>query len=639
MPRRVVSILFNAALMVLILAGIVLLANGRASSDVVQAVETPVSDMQPGNTCQSCHTASDPRLVNATAWQGGVELTDQSSCPAYQRIQEEIYYTERMLLMIERLNANGALDDTGQNRLIAGYEGYSRLLDAPVTSLDAFVAEAQSLRYRLGKISNQLFTSIEQQKRTRALIVGLVITLLIAGALIWGWYNTRIAPSRPKLSRLGWIGQVVLLVLVFAFFAMPLLRDPPQADTITTTEAQAIQTVLDNAERAATIADRAQGRVAMFGEVGAQLFALDLEAAAIVVEQTLSAAQEAADQSSALWGQAASAQEAAVSEALSLEKAGLVSGQLEAVRGRVWGLRQAAEAWTAVDQTTAQTLLDQALILTAHEQGLTRDLDLRLLALAYAPLDKSRAIEILKQVNAPGLRAWGERELNGEPAPIRQPEGDTPAAQTLRALLDKDFLAAWSASQDLTDPYEQAHAQAEIAVAWAKTDPVLAAGNTAAISIDVLRQRAYSGILAQGGDPALVEQLTLPYYRVQALSALGKFEEAAALAGDLKEPYPLIPVALALTGTQPEQALALVDVFSREADRAIVLTAIADQTGDSTVFERALGMALASRVRGDALNPAAASLKLALSVISDDQAKAELALQQALKITEGISPK
>ena len=83
----------------------------------------------------------------------------------------------------------------------------------------------------------------------------------------------------------------------------------------------------------------------------------------------------------------------------------------------------------------------------------------------------------------------------------------------------------------------------------------------------------------------------------------------------------------------------MLDKLTREADKAVVLRSLAAASGDADLFERALGMALAARVRGDALSPARASLELALAFLNTSPTQAKAALTQAYEITERISIK
>ncbi len=100
----------------------------------------------------------------------------------------------------------------------------------------------------------------------------------------------------------------------------------------------------------------------------------------------------------------------------------------------------------------------------------------------------------------------------------------------------------------------------------------------------------------------------------------------------LKDTYPLAGLAVALAKSNPNAALGLVEKMEREADKAEALRAVAAATGDAALFDSALGMALAVRIRNDALAPAEASLALARQV--KDKAQVERALAQALDVAQ-----
>jgi hypothetical protein len=126
-----------------------------------------------------------------------------------------------------------------------------------------------------------------------------------------------------------------------------------------------------------------------------------------------------------------------------------------------------------------------------------------------------------------------------------------------------------------------------------------------------------------------------------ALAAAGEAGEAAAQADQLSEKAALVPVIAALAPAQPDEALALVDQLTREADKAEALRGLAPATGEQALFERALGMAAAARVRGDALAPARATLDLARACLDrpGGEAQALAALAQAHELASKVSVK
>jgi hypothetical protein len=330
-----------------------------------------------------------------------------------------------------------------------------------------------------------------------------------------------------------------------------------------------------------------------------------------------------------------------------------------------------------------------------------RDLDVRAIAVIWATLDPEQGVATAEQVSDSAVRAWTLREiakLTGDPAlydqaaeaarqvsdPVNRAralreiaasagnralfnealaalEGVEPA---LRAYALSDLVAAsgdvsiaaqidpayadarsaalyridrfddaWRAAGEIEDPFDRARAQAAIAGAWGNPDAARQ------IADPTLRDRALRDIAVGGQDPTLAGGIESAYYRVQALIALGEYEAALEAAEGLSDTYPLRALAVAWADTDPQAALVVVDMMDREVDRAEALRAVAIATGDDDVFERALGMALAARVRGDALAPAEASLDLARDFEQFDVAKAEAAFEQAYEAALGITTK
>jgi len=206
-----------------------------------------------------------------------------------------------------------------------------------------------------------------------------------------------------------------------------------------------------------------------------------------------------------------------------------------------------------------------------------------------------------------------------------------PDAVAAAWLAQGQFDAAWSAAAAITDPFDRARGQAEIAAAW---------GNAAAarqIADPTLRDRALGAIAMAKQDIQLAEGIASPYERDMALAQLGQFQAVAADADTLSELYPLRVAAVAQASQDSQASLDLVDKLDQEADKAAVLAAVVAATGDPAVFDRALGMALAGRVRGDALAPAEASLALARAELAFDRDKAAAAIAQAYDATSKIA--
>ena len=663
---------------------------------------TEEANLVPGNYCISCHLADDPRLITVTEWKGSIAREVDSPCPAATKVHEELYYTERLLLMIDR--AEGSVDvlsEKTQARLDNYSQRYSRMLDTPVTSLDAFVSEAQTTRYQLNKVYTALNNMAEAAKLRTVLIYATAITLIVLGSLAWGFYNTRAIKAGIVSKSWATFWRVLFVLVVFVFFALPIFRVPAAEVVMTTTEQQEAQTTLDTAQRAADAADRAQARAWMLARVGTAWSEMDTTQAQSLLDESLASLETARENNEALWGQSLAVQEVSVGTQIEMEKADLIALDLNAARGRAWATPLIAVEWNKLDPVKAVELLQTEQIAVENQTGLYRDLQLRGLSLAWAKVDDVNAAPAAAKINDPALRAWTFRELtaltdddalfdqateaaraiedpvqkarmlreigvasgqaalfgealaalddvsdaslayalsdlaaaSGNASLVEQIPPIYPDARTSALLRMGAYETAWETAADIPDPYEQARAQTAIAAAWGSE------GGATQISIPLYRDLALRDVIRKSGNATLVDSITSSYYKVQALTVLGDYETAQELAGELGDPYPLVELAVSLTGKNPQAALALVDEMNREADKAVALQAIAVDMQDQTLIEQAQGMALAARVRGDSLTPAQASLDLAQVLWTVNQTDAQAALQQAYEAAQRIAIK
>ena len=646
--------------------------------------------------------AEDARLAAVKDWNGGIARDQNSPCPAAKKVQEELYYTDRLLMMIERAqNTAGVLPEATQSRLDDYSQRYSRMLDIPVNSLDAFVSEAQTTRYQLNKVYAALNDTIKASKTRTVLIYAGLVTLALLGSLIWGLYNTRSTRVGIFNKSRAALWRSVFVLAVLAIFALPIFRVPAAEVQMSTTEQQAAQTILDTAQRAADAADRAQARAWMLARIGSTWNSVDAMKGQQLLDESLAAIKTADDNSTALWGQSLAVQEATVGTPIEMETAGLIAGELNAARGSAWAYPLIAAEWKNIDRAIAEEILLQGQAVLQTQTGLFRDLQLRGLALAWAEVDAQQAAPLAEMIDDPLLRAWTWRELavlTNEPALferaadsarlIQDPalqagalreiasaanrpalfaealailEGisnpglayalsDLAAASGDVSLVEQidpvyadarasallrlgQYLAAWEAASLITDPYEQAQAHAAIAAAWKNAEAA------SQIKVAIYRDLGLRDVIRKTGNAALVDSISIPYYKVQALVAAGSLETAMEQAANLGDTYPLIELALALSNTDQQAALAVVDAMSREADKAVALKVIAAASQEQTLFEQAQGMALASRVHGDSLAPAHASYALAIALWDINLANAQAVLQQAYEAAQRIAIK
>jgi hypothetical protein len=696
-----------AALAVLALAGLLATTPAGAGQAQEPARSPKLAGAQPASQCVSCHSPGDERLLSAAGWGGSIDREVGSGCAAASRVREEIYYTERLLLAIDRARAElPARVDASKTdaRIEAARQTYSRLLDTQPTSLDAFVSEAQVLRFRLGKSYAWLNQAHEAVKAQRVLLVAGAVTLFLLASLAWGLRLTQRFASGRKgpSSKMGrGIKAAVFVTLVLILFSLPIFRVPAQEVESASEEEQARQTALDTADRVADVAERAMARAWALARVGAEWAELEPQPADQALEAALAAAEETRQDAAALWGGAQAVREGTIGAPAAQEKAGLAAGRLDAVHSRAWALQLIAREWAAVDPDRAEAVLREALAVANRRSGLYRELDVRAIAVTWASIDPEQGLAAAERVYDPALRAWALWEIaatTGEAAvydraaeAARQVADPVDRARALReigahsgdealfqealaalegvegaerayALSDLaaaagdaavaaqvdpaypdaraaalyragSFEEAWTAAGAIDDPYDRARAQAAIAGAWGNADAARQ------IADPTLRSLALRDAAIARQELALAHSIEAPYYRVQALTALGEYQAALDAAEGLSDAYPLRALAAAWAETDPQAALAVVDLMEREVDKAEALRAVAAATGEDDVFERALGMALAARVRGDTLAPVEASLALARAFAESDPAKAQAAFAQAYDAAQRITVK
>lgn len=536
-----------------------------------------------GNYCMSCHVADPERVQAALLWNGAFERQAFSPCPASRALHEEIYYTERLLLAIDRLVTSvpdSSAAQTIQARLTGANQTYSRLLDTPIFSQEAFVSEAQTLRYRLGKLFTQLNQMVEAQKIGNVLIFAAISSLILLASLIWGYRNAHKAsiawstPSRSaaRKSRNLWVQGALVVLIVFGIFTLPIFRTFPQAAEMTAPEDQERQTILDTARRNAQATDRAIARAVMIASVGAGWAELDQEAA----KETLQTArlENAEVQASlyALWGESQLVREAAGGNLIAREQAGLIANQLQSTQWRVWGLNLMGQQWANLDPVQAEEILNEALtnaLSQASQTNIYYDLDLRSLAVIWANLDAKKAIDVAQKIQDPALRAWALREI------------------ALVAEQPAYYQQAAEAARQIGDPYQRGRALREIAL-QAGTSSLFEEALQAVNEILLAAQKAYglSELAADWQNSALVDQIdpAYPAARAYAFYRLGQFENAWQEAAQIEDPYERARAQAAIaSGWNNDNAALQIDI---PLYQSIALRDITQNRGDLSLVKQ-----------------------------------------------------
>lgn len=527
-----------------------------------------------GNYCIGCHSSDDPVLQEAVSWRGGVEMQAANPCLAVTRIEEELFYTGRLMQAVRILRSQ--LPDNARTlaldeRFAAAEQSHLRLLDTPVSSLDAFISEAQMQRYQMGKIYTGLNVVQDSVLVQRILIWGGLVSVVILGSLVWGYWNTRRLASgsgtagRSRLVSLVQPGLVALLV--FLLFALPIFRDFPAPLEVASAEEQEKQTTLDESSRAASAAERASGRSWMMGRIGAAWAASDPATAEEILLSALEASAEAQMDTAALWGDIQVAQEAAAGSPVDQENAALIAASLQAAQSRAWNLRVMAEDWLPVDQQRALELLEQAINTAEKGSGIYRDLDLRAIAVTLTMVDPEGSLQVMNRVEDPFVRAWGFREI---------------AVKTGSQALFNDALAS---AEEVDTPVLRAYALTKIAqaasyenifdLAYRSLNEVSGAG--LAYSLARLSMEAGNSDWAAEIDPAYPAAVALAQYLI------GDYPAAWEAAAQISDPLERAIAQAAISGRWGRADKAREIIIPLYRDRA--LHNVIQMTGDVTLAE------------------------------------------------------
>lgn len=321
------------------------------------------------------------------------------------------------------------------------------------------------------------------------------------------------------------------------------------------------------------------------------------------------------------------------------DKATQAAREVKSHYDRAWALRQIARASGNV------ALLNDALdAANKIENAETRAYALADIAIVWAAKDSAKANEIIEKI------------------PVAYPEARVMAWRgagkaTSDANRAKEFFArALDEVQKIGDAYKTAKFTAALAADFARVDANRALDLAAKVNDGVLRDQAYRDIAVATNSNEVVAKITIPTFRVQALTALGAkatdkaqaakyFQDAFALADKVEDVAVLRDLAIAWAPLDPKAALAVVDKLEDASDKVAALQVIAlelaktDKKQSAEVFDRAVNLAKSVRVRGESFAAARVLASLASSYATIDAARANQAFTAALESAKRVNVK
>jgi len=330
------------------------------------------------------------------------------------------------------------------------------------------------------------------------------------------------------------------------------------------------------------------------------------------------------------------------------DQAAQAARQVQDPYRRAWALRQIALqeiAW-APPGTRAAALLAEALEAASRIEGReARAYALADMAVAWARVDAAKGKELADGIDAAYPEA---RVLALHGVALALVRGN----EVARAK--EAFQEALAQAARADNPYKVAKLVAAILADYARVDAAAALEEAGKMSDPFFRDQAYGNIaatLAPGDRLQVAARIGSPALRVKALSnaavallrigdksrAAAACQEAFALADKVEDTYPLRDLAVVWAAVDPQAALQVVDKIDDGMDKAVALRAIAVQGKDPAVFERAMAVAKAVRVRGEPFAAARALADLAVAYAAVDTARAKEAFALALEVARKVS--
>jgi hypothetical protein len=606
-----------------------------------------------GNYCVECHSAGDPRLAQPLAWSGSLAQVHTRPCLTARSLHEEMFHTQDLMDGIthaaQSVNGWGINTDQPLKAVLAQRETLSRVIQEPADSQAVMANEIEQTRFKMNRSFSQLQASRQAATGRLILIIGVVVSVILASGLVLGYrYTFR---GKGRRARAGWgsaLAAGLLLLIVFALFALPLSAAVPGPAQATEQDA-ARQASLDAAKTAAVSAERLSAQAWMLARIGAAWTAVDPAGGSQAVTDGLAAMDELKANAPAYWGRRQAVLEDSVEWTQDQQTAALLADRIGIGTTRAWALRAMAGELLAVDPAQAGQVLARALDTARQEDdAYYRALDLRGIAVLEASLDADKGLEIASEIGDPYLRAWGLREIGQGLAASDSQQAQAvyasayEAAKQVSTTPEKaralwELATAWSpadpaqagklfdealqTARTVQDPVAQSHLLSDLAAAWAVVDPARAqevagqlAGGDVAAQVYALRDvalgwsatdpAAASATFAQAWQQA--KELPEGYDRSRAMADLVANwagvdpDKALAASQEITDSYYQAEaqrdVALALAGRDPDRALELARSITLPYAQVEALTGVgtaqvqSNPAGAAQCFAEALGL-------------------------------------------------
>ncbi len=419
-------------LIALILALLALSASAQADGNSQSTIRNP----QIGNYCIECHTTTP---TNALDWARPIESVRDIPCATLRKVYEDIFQYDTLTSAYANANAElrAQFVDTSsfEKRFNARRVTALNPMQNDLVSRTAFSNYERSVRFQMNKSYASLNDARVERGHGVMLIATLVATLVLLVGIFLAWRHTLKGKGVATHSPLFLPITLVVILVVFILFALPIFAFSPSLPAPTEAETER-QAASDQATRVSDAATRLSAQAWTLAQIGAKWNATDKTQASNTLDDALQAARDKEIQGLAYWGQVQTLRESAVVwNGSTQDLATFRTDAIEYAASSPWQYRAMAAEWIGMDKAKATELLDLGL---SNLQAPNSDLELRAIAVTYAKIDKTKANELVARIGDPFIRAWGWREIG---------------------LFDKAIESA----RGVSEPYNRAWALREIA--------------------------------------------------------------------------------------------------------------------------------------------------------------------------------